>query len=390
MGFGIRRNLQKIKWNIFGAIFRRFKIQDNKIVVDNFFGRGYGDNPKYIVDEIIAEKPETTIVWLVDKYTDTSLFPKEIRLVKMNSVRSIYEYATAKVWIDNIKNNYKGRKRDGQFYLQTWHGGVGFKKVEREAIETLNPDYVKASIYDSKQIDLMISNSKWVTNNYRENFWYSGKILETGLPRNDVFFKDIEGSRQRVENYFNTKKRIILYAPTFREYLTIEKQIALFSMDYNKLTEVVRNKFGSEYVVIIRVHPNIASYFRIQENEYIKNGSQYPDMQELLVVTDILVTDFSSSMFDFMLKSSRIFLFAPDYEEYVTKDREMKFNVRKDLPFSFSNSEKELLDSIANFDENNIDMKVNEFKKELGICDDGYSSERVAKLLNDIILKGSR
>lgn len=68
----------------------------------------------------------------------------------------------------------------------------------------------------------------------------------------------------------------------------------------------------------------------------------------------------------------------------------MKFNVRKDLPFPFSNSEKELLDSIANFDENSIDMKTNKFKKELGICDDGHSSERVAKLLNDIILKGSR
>lgn len=318
--FKIRRKLQKIKWVIFGAIFRKCKIQNNKIVVDNFLGRGYGDNPKYIIDEIMSIKPGHTIVWVVDKCTDTSLFPKKIRLVKTNSIRFIYEYATAKIWIDNVKNNYKGRKRNGQFYLQTWHGGIGFKKVEREAVETLNPDYVKASIYDSKQIDLMISNSKWVTNNYRENFWYSGKILETGLPRNDVFFKDIEGSRQRVENYFNTKKRIILYAPTFREYLTIEKQIALFSMDYNKLTEVVRNKFGSEYVVIIRVHPNIASYFKIQENEYIKNGSQYPDMQELLVATDILIADFSSSVFDFMLKSSRIFLFAPDYEEYVTKD----------------------------------------------------------------------
>lgn len=383
MRFGIRRNLQKIKWNIFGAIFRRFKIQDNKIVVDNFFGRGYGDNPKYIVDKILSEKPETTIVWLVDKYTDTSLFPKEIRLVKMNSVRSIYEYATAKVWIDNIKNNYKGRKRDGQFYLQTWHGGVSLKKVEKAVENHLSADYVQASKKDSKLIDAMISNSKWQTNDYRKNFWYDGPIYEVGLPRNDIFFGDNQKIINKVRSFFNIAdySKIILYAPTFRNNKSIEEQQKMYTVNSEKIINICANKFNSDYIFIKRVHPNIASNFKVDETDKIKDGNSYPDMQELLVAADILITDFSSSIFDFMLKSSRIFLYGTDYDDYLKNDRGLNFDIKKDLPFSFANTEAELLANIKNFNEKEENIKIENMKSMLGLSDDGTASEKISAFL---------
>lgn len=383
MGLGIRKNLQKIKWNIFGAIFRRFKIQDNKIVVDNFFGRGYGDNPKYIVDEILSEKPETTIVWLVDKYTDTSLFPKEIRLVKMNSIRSIYEYATAKVWIDNIKNNYKGRKRDGQFYLQTWHGGVSLKKVEKAVENHLSADYVQASKKDSKLIDAMISNSKWQTNDYRKNFWYDGPIYEVGLPRNDIFFGDNQKIINKVRSFFNIAdySKIILYAPTFRNNKSIEEQQKMYTVNSEKIINICANKFNSDYIFIKRVHPNIASNFKVDETDKIKDGNSYPDMQELLVAADILITDFSSSIFDFMLKSSRIFLYGTDYDDYLKNDRGLNFDIKKDLPFSFANTEAELLANIKNFNEKEENIKIENMKSMLGLSDDGTASEKISAFL---------
>lgn len=383
MGLGIRKNLQKIKWNIFGAIFRRFKIQDNKVVVDNFFGRGYGDNPKYIVDEILSEKPETTIVWLVDKYTDTSLFPKEIRLVKMNSIRSIYEYATAKVWIDNIKNNYKGRKRDGQFYLQTWHGGVSLKKVEKAVENHLSADYVQASKKDSKLIDAMISNSKWQTNDYRKNFWYDGPIYEVGLPRNDIFFGDNQKIINKVRSFFNIAdySKIILYAPTFRNNKSIEEQQKMYTVDSEKIINICANKFNSDYIFIKRVHPNIASNFKVDETDKIKDGNSYPDMQELLVAADILITDFSSSIFDFMLKSSRIFLYGTDYDDYLKNDRGLNFDIKKDLPFSFANTEAELLANMKNFNEKEENIKIENMKSMLGLSDDGTASEKISAFL---------
>ena len=184
---------------------------------------------------------------------------------------------------------------------------------------------------------------------------------------------------------FNSNKKIILYAPTFRNYLNISEQIKLFSLNAQKLVEAAEKRFGGQYILVTRVHPNIAGEFKITESDYLKDGSKYPDMQELLVSSDILITDFSSSLFDFMLKSSRIFLFASDYDNYKKYERELKFDPKKDLPFPFANSEEELISKVATFDEDDMVVKNNNLKDSLGICDDGHSAERVAKLLAQVI-----
>ena len=242
--------------------------------------------------------------------------------------------------------------------------------------------------YDSKQIDLMISNSRWVSKNYRDNFWYNGKILETGLPRNDIFFMNSNNIKNKVKKFFRVNRDIVLYAPTFRNYLSIDSQVELFKINGEKIVEELYKKFGKKYTLIVRAHPNIAKDFNLKENQFLKNGSDYPDMQELLVASDVLITDFSSSVFDFMLKSSRIFLFAKDYRDYIENEREMKINPQKDLPFSFATSEKKLLNDINNFNQKEMDRKVEMFNNKMGIKDDGKSSQRVVNLLNKE-LKGS-
>lgn len=359
------------------------KVKKNKIVVDNFCGRGFGDNPKYIIEELLKREPLLDIVWLVNPSTNIEAFPKNIRIIKHGSIKSFYELATANIWIDNVKDNYKGRKRRGQFYLQTWHGGIGFKKVEKATEKTLGNEYIKASKYDSRQINLMISDSNWVTNNYRTNFWYSGEIAKTGLPRNDVFFHNIRKIKQKVKEFYNLNPNteIILYAPTFRSYIGIKDQIKVCSFNEHKVIQTFENKFGKKFVLIKRMHPNVANEIKITENNEVKDGSRYPDMQELLVASTALITDYSSCVFDFMLKSNKIFLFARDYNQYVKKDRNLMFNIKKDLPFTFSDNENELLSNIVSFNENLTEKKLNIFKRKVGLLEDGHASERVASLL---------
>ena len=354
---GLKKFFIKIRWGLFNFCFRWVPINKNKIVIDNFFGKGYGGNPKYIVEKMLVENPNVDVIWVINNTVDKTLFPPQVKLVKFNSIRAIFEFSTAHIWIDNVKNNYKGKKRKGQFYIQTWHGGIGFKKVEKESIETLSKEYIKESKYDSKQIDLMISNSRWVSKNYRDNFWYNGKILETGLPRNDIFFMNSNNIKNKVKKFFRINGDIVLYAPTFRNYLSIDSQVELFKINGEKIVEELYKKFGKKYTLIVRAHPNIAKDFNLKENQFLKNGSDYPDMQELLVASDVLITDFSSSVFDFMLKSSRIFLFAKDYRDYIENEREMKINPQKDLPFSFATSEKKLL--------NDIQESINEYNKKI-------------------------
>lgn len=371
--------------NLITLFSKLCKIQNNKIVVDNFSGQGFGDNPKYIVEQLLKYRDSLDIVWLVRNKKTSQFFPQGIRLVKYYSFRSAYELATAKIWIDDVKNSYKPQKRKGQFYLQTWHGGIGFKKVEKAAEDTLSETYIRDSKHDSKQIDLMISNSEWVTQNYRNNFWYNGKIVKTGLPRNDVFFNNTEKIKEKVKEFYNIDPdtEIILYAPTFRNYISIDEQTIVCSFNYKKVIQAFKNRFGKKFVLVKRMHPNVADQIPVIENNNIKDGSRYPDMQELLVASFALITDYSSSVFDFMLKSDKIFIFAKDYEQYIKEDRKIEFNIRKDLPFVFSHNEDELLANINSFNDQGMHKKVIEFKKKVKLLDDGLASQRVSNILID-------
>lgn len=374
---------------LLSIFLRMFNIKNNKIVVDNFLGQGFGDNPKYIVEHLLQLDDSLDIVWLVNDNIGNKKFPNKIRTVKYYSFRSIYELATARIWIDNVKNNFKGIKRQGQFYIQTWHGGIGFKMVEKAAKSTLSGEYVKESKFDSRQTSLMISNSDWVTQNYKNNFWYSGDIVKTGLPRNDIFFQKNEDIIQKVKAFYHIKKdtEIILYAPTFRTYVGPKKQFNVCSFNLKKVISAFENKFNKRFVIIQRMHPNVANSISIKESNLVKDGSRYPDMQELLISSFALITDFSSCVFDFMLKSEKVFLFANDYKRYVSNERKLFFDVN-DLPFTFSNNENELVSNVTNFDQQTTEKKLDDFKNKVGLFEDGHASERVAHILLNQINSG--
>lgn len=364
-------------------------IQKNKIVADNFLGRGFGDNPKYIVEKLLESDTELDIVWLLSKDGDSDALPNGVRSVRLNSFKSMYELATAHIWIDNIKLNYKGHKRKGQFYLQTWHGGIAFKKIEKAVEQYLDPNYVKGSKVDSKKTDVILSDSKWVTDSIRDNFWYDGEILETGFPRNDAFFNNTKETEERVRQFYNISPntKIVLYAPTFRNNVKIEDQRFLYEVNGTKIKEACEKMFGGQYIFLERVHPNVASQIDLPVSDFVKSANNYPDMQDLLVTADVLITDFSSSVFDFILSKHRVFLFAKDYDQYIASERELNFNIKEDLPFSFANSENELIQNINNYDDEKGKKDVEELINSFELEEDGHASERVAKILLDVIKK---
>ena len=138
-------------------IFRIFPIQRNKIVIDNYAGKGFGDNGKYIALELLRRKCDFDIVWLARNLKEE--FPDGIRLVSYASLKSIYEQATAKVWIDNLRKASYVRKRSGQYYIMTWHGGIGPKKIEKEAEDQLGEEYLQGAKNDSKMANLFLAEA---------------------------------------------------------------------------------------------------------------------------------------------------------------------------------------------------------------------------------------
>ena len=377
----IKRYTKKIICGVLST--RLFKIDEKKIVFDNFNGKGFGCNPKYIALEIIKEQLDCKMVWLVNDLNTE--MPKQIKKVKFGSIRAYYELATAKVWIDNVRNSKGVKKKKKQFYIQTWHASLCLKKVEADAIDKLSEKYVKDAKIDGKITDLMISCNKAETERYKKSFWYSGEVLECGLPRNDIIIKQSPEIKEKVYSYFGISKeeKIILYASTFRKSYN---GFDVYKFDYEKCIKEISSKFGGTYKMLIRLHPNVSKYCNeFKYNENIINATNYDDMQELLTSAEIVITDYSSIMIDFSLIKKPVFLFAKDYDEYMKKERGFNFDFLS-LPFSIAFNEEELYKNIYYFDCKNYIEKCNEFYDRIGLYKIQHSSSKqvVERIKNNI------
>ena len=361
---------------IVGLLYRCmwiFKIDDKKIVSVSYFGKGYGDSGKYICDELHNRKKDYRIIWLANN-TD-GVFPEYIKPVKYNSIRAFYELATAKVWIDNSRKKLYITKRKKQYYLQTWHSNLRLKKIEKDAENYLTKRYIKRCKKDSKMANAIIAGCDFSYDTIRRAFWYDGPIYKTGIPRCDELFSIKTGSIEKTKNKLglDSHAKIILYAPTFRK--TGDINLDGIEGFINDLKENDNN-----YVLLVRFHP--ISKQRIEETEDIKDATNYPNMQELINAADILVTDYSGSMFDAAISHKKCVLFTPDYEEYLKKERELYFNL-DELPFENTHTLDELKKAIINLNESEINKKIDAFLKRIGCYEKGESAKNVVDLLEE-------
>ena len=356
--------------------------KQNKIVFVNFLGRGYGDSPKYIAEEIMRQSLPYDLVWLVSDMSD--FFPTGIRKVKFYSLKSRYELSTARVVISNTKARLPYSKKKTQYYIQTWHGGFGVKYIEKDIEQYLPDDYVQDSKYDSSITDLILSGSDFQTQVIKDSFWYDGEIFMKGIPRNDIFFYYTQEKVYELKRFYGFEKdcKIVIYAPTFRRNGNVD----MYQLNAQKLLQTLKKKTGDAWKLIIRLHPSIAGRSGIfhYDNDVI-DGSSYPDSQELLVLSDLLVTDFSSMMMDFAIMRKPVFLFIQDLEDYI-KDAGGVRPIFYNLPFSMARSNEELNEMIREFDikvyHNILDSFMHKYFRSY---DDGHASEYVVERIKKIM-----
>jgi len=379
---------------IFKFKYKNQKISNNKIVFTQFSGKGYGCNPKYIAQEIIRQKLPYEIVWLVKDPQNEDIvrdFPPDIKLVKYNTKQAMQELATAKIWIDNQRKNYfikKGLlKKDNQYYIQTWHGGLGFKKFDGDLPEEITQPYEFYSKKDSLMIDYLLSNSSFEDEVFKSAFWYNGKILKTGHPRNDIFFTDYSATKDKVYNQLNIPygTKLILYAPSYRD----DGRLYCFGLEYKNLLKTIQNQYNGSWKILIRLHPNLAKYKQrlIPKNDNIIDVSGYADLQELLVSSDIFITDYSSCIFDFMLTFRPAFIYASDLEEF---DSERGFYYPLTAtPFPLALNNEQLINNIKKFDPEKYKKDIKNFLIEKGCIEDGKASTRVVELIKTLMSEKS-
>ena len=371
--------IKLIKSGAFNFFLKIVPIKRNKIIFNNFRGRGYGDNPKYIADEILRRGGKYDLVWMVNDIKEQ--MPAGIRVVLANSRMGRYELATARIIVCDVKNALVFKKKKRQYYIQTWHGSFGLKYIEKDAQDKLSEGYINRTIADSKNIDLLLSSSNWQTEEYKRAFWYEGEILEKGFPRNDVLFnitgKKINQIKESLNIPFN--KKICLYGPTFRNGHSTD----VYNINIDNVKQELQNITKEEWVILVRLHPNITSYSRLfRESDFI-DVTSYPDGQEILAISDILITDYSSNMIDFILMNKPVFLYSPDIEEY-KNERGLK-PVYFHLPFPLCQNNEELLKAIREFKNENYRKELNIFRNQYKSYDQGNASEIVVNRILDII-----
>lgn len=354
---------------------RVFPIKKRKIVCCNMKGKRYGDNPKYIVDEILRQKLDYDIVWLMQDEFDVNL-PEQIRRGKYSFFSIIYELVTAQFWIDSNTKQFGVLKRRNQYYIQTWHGSYGLKKVYGDIPDKISFFDKRNVKYNSKIQDLVVSNSELTSEIFRRAFWYDGEILESGSPRNDIFFEKNDKYEKKVREFFDLEdEKIVLYAPTYREDFRTEDM----HLDFDRLLKNLNQKFGGEWIVLVRLHPHnmMDAEGFIHYTDKIINATGYSVMQELLVASNLMISDYSSCILDFVTKEKKCFLYATDLEKY-KDERDLYFDLRQ-LPFPLAQNNDEMESNILNFDEEQYQKKLKRLFEKVGLCDTGNASEQVVE-----------
>ena len=356
-------------------------IDEKKVVFKSFGGKSYSDNPKAISEKLFELDSSYKIVWLFKKPEDKkSIVPEYVKCVKDNSIFSLYELATAKFWVDNFNKPLWTYKSNKQIYIQTYHGDRGFKKVLYDAWpngQRPNP------VLEEKICDYAVTGSKYAESTFRTAMHYNGQFIKSGSPRCDKLLLndpiEIDSIKSRLN--ISSEKHILLYAPTFRKKTSVAKELQVIqginiSSTLEKLNEIT----GKEWVMLVRAHAASCGLKGFQDNPSVYDVSYYEDMADLLLISDILITDYSSSAGDFVLLRRPCFLFQDDYEEYLKYDRSFYFKI-EESPYLVAKKQEELnhlIESIPYFDFNKNCEEVLDF---YGAYETGNASEKVAKYI---------
>lgn len=354
---------------------------ENKIVFCAYNGKGYCCNPKYIAEEIHRRNLPLDMIWLVKRGEEETL-PDYVRPVRYGTLAEQKELGSAKFWVDNARRKRSIPKREGQVYVQAWHGAISPKRIEKDAKSKLTSRYIKLAKRDGRETDVMFANNSLYEAIFKKSFWYTGPVIRCGMPRNEPIVKPNAWIREEVFEKLGISldKKIVLYAPTFRR----NHRLDVYDFDYEACREALEKKFGGEFSFAIRLHPGMTHLSQNLNHEFI-DATHYPDAQELLSVVDVLISDYSSIAEDFMLTGRPCFIYAPDLGDYIA-ERGLYYTLNE-RPFPVAETEDGLLNLIADYSQSAFDKNVDKFMTKFDIKDDGLGSRVVVDYIERAMTK---
>ncbi|MDF2539548.1 MAG: hypothetical protein K0S76_2569 [Herbinix sp.] len=387
----ITKNTRAFSKFMYIHVFLKRPVKVNWVFCESFFGKNYSDSPKYVYEYLSANHPgKFKFIWVIDKKHTKIPF----RHTKVNrfSIRYAYYLARSKYYVFNGRQPEWIRKRKGNVFLQTWHGTPLKRLVfDMEDISSATPRYKQQVYKQSRAWDYLIAPNQYSSDIFRRCFMYDKVMLETGYPRNDILH---DRNKEEISRAIKDKlgiprdKKTILYAPTWRddEYYTKGRYKFSLKLDMQLLIE----KLGSEYVILLRTHYFIADSLDVTGLEdFAYNLSKYDDISELYLISDILITDYSSVFFDYANLKRPMLFFTYDLEKYRDILRGFYIDIEEELPGPLLFTTEEIVSAIENIDQlsEKYQEKYKAFYDKFCSWEDGQASRKVAEAVFD--LKGN-
>lgn len=329
------------------------KTDENLVLFVSFMGLNFNDSPKAIYDYMQAH-PEYKKYRCIWAFEDPSKFP-ELETVKIDTPAYFITALRAKYWITNtnIERGLRFKKKD-QKYLNTWHG---------IALKYIGNDVAGRNDFNFDTVDHLCVCGDYDERVYKTAFRAKeSSYLKVGLPRNEELWNvtDEKKAEMRRKLGIPTDKKVILYAPTWRE-----------STDGGKSYEIKppihfdewKKELGDRYVVLFRAHHQTTKVLGVQYDEFVREASSYPAVNDLMIAADILITDYSAIAFDYSILCRPIFCYAYDYDTYLA-ERGTYFDIDDRYPNKSCRTEEELLSRIKGIDYKAESMNTKRFRDE--------------------------
>ncbi|WP_303970743.1 bifunctional glycosyltransferase/CDP-glycerol:glycerophosphate glycerophosphotransferase [Faecalicoccus pleomorphus] len=362
--------------------YLKMPIKENVVLFETFMAKNYSDSPKYIYEALNKMYPgKYECVWAINGKHD---IPYGAKTIKRFSFQYAYYCAISKYLVFNVRQPLWFRKREGQVFLETWHGTPLKRLVfDQEEVTSASPKYKEQFYKQRKEWDYLVSANPFSSKTFRSCFMYEGKMLEYGYPRNDILYasdKEERAKRLKEKLGIPLDKKTILYAPTWRDdehYGKGEYKFTL-ALDLKKMKTMLEK----DYVLLLRTHHYIADKIDTTGlGGFAYNLSTYDDISEIYLITDICITDYSSVFFDFANLKRPILFYTYDIEKYKNQLRGFYIDMNTEVPGPLLYTSEEVIDAILHIDkiQKRYQKRYDEFYDRFCCFDDGHASENIVK-----------
>lgn len=379
------KRYRKLGRVLYRKLFLRMPVRHKKVLFESFLGRNVSGNPKYIYKYMNDNGYGNAykMYWILN---DPSIEVEGCgKVIQRRSIRYYYHMATAGYWIFNTRQDSNIIKREQTTYLQTWHGtplkrlGMDMDSVSMATVSNII-DYKREFMNNSRRWDYMLAQNQYSADIFKRCFAFRKQMLTYGYPANDILYNASEKDIEKLKEKFNlpTDKKIVLYAPTWRDDNFLKK--GYYQMKMQLDLDMMKEALGDDTIVLLRMHYLIMNSIDIEGYQgFAYDFSGDYDIQELYLVSDVLITDYSSTMFDFANLKRPIIFFTYDIDDYRDSLRGFYFDFEKEAPGPIVKTTAQVISSLQNISSWRKAYKEKEeaFYQKFNHIDDGKAAKRV-------------